>query len=212
MAIALVQNPHMTYSAKISAYIKENSAKESLHRVFYAGNQDLVYEVYLRDKGGLGIGPSEITMECQLWPVENKCTCTCNKPKYYHVPCSHVLAAVGKAKVPMTFVSPYFKKEVVLNTWCGELRGWRAISDFTKAVHDFDRHWSADLDKRVEARGRRKSRHIWNDMDASKASEKRPFYLACGGNHLRKNYDVYPTHRLPDGTKERHIPKRNSRV
>jgi hypothetical protein len=121
--MAVVQNPHMTYSAKISAYIEDKSAKGSLHRVFYVDNQDLVYEVYLRDKGGLGIGPSKITMECQLWPSENKCTCTCNKPKYYHYPCSHVLAAVGKAKVPMTFVSPYFRKEVVLNTWCGELRG-----------------------------------------------------------------------------------------
>ena len=39
--------------------------------VFYVGNPDLVYEVYLRDKGGLGIGPSEITMECRLWPSEN---------------------------------------------------------------------------------------------------------------------------------------------
>ena len=54
----------MTYSAKISAYIEEKSAKGSLHMVFYVGNPDLVYEVYLRDKGGLGIGPSEITMEC----------------------------------------------------------------------------------------------------------------------------------------------------
>ena len=47
-----------------STYIKEKSAKGSLHMVFYVGNPDLVYEVYLRDKGGLGIGPSEITMEC----------------------------------------------------------------------------------------------------------------------------------------------------
>jgi len=37
-AIAIIQNPHMTYSAKISAYIKEKSAKGSLHRVFYVGN------------------------------------------------------------------------------------------------------------------------------------------------------------------------------
>ena len=180
----------MTYSVKISAYIKEKSAKESLHRVFYVGNQDLVYEVYLDDKGGLGIGPSEITMECHLWPSENKCTCTCNKPKYYHYPCSHVLAAVEKAKVPMTFVSPYFNKEAVLHTWCGELRGWRAISDFTKAVHDSDRQWSPDPNKRVEASGRRKSHRIRNDMDASEASNKHPFCLACGGNHLRKNYDA----------------------
>ena len=90
----------------------------------------------------------------------------------------------------MTFVSPYYKKEVVLNTRCGELRGWRAISDFTKAVHDSDRQWSPDPNKRVEASGRRKSHRIRNDMDASEASDKRPFCLACGGNHLRKNYDA----------------------
>jgi len=54
----------MTYLAKIFVYIEEKSAKGSLHMVFYVGNPDLVYEVYLRDKGGLGIGPSEITMEC----------------------------------------------------------------------------------------------------------------------------------------------------
>ena len=123
-----------------------------------------------------------------------------------------MLAAVGKAKVPMTFVSPYFKKEAILNTWCCELRGWRTISDFTKAVHDLDRHWSPDPDKRVDARGRRKSRRIRNDMDASKASEKCPFCLACGGNHLRKNCDAYPIHRILDGTEERRIPKQNSRV
>ena len=48
-ANAVVTNPHMTYSAKISAYIEEKSAKGSLHMVFYVGNPDLVYEVYLHD-------------------------------------------------------------------------------------------------------------------------------------------------------------------
>ena len=94
---------------------------------------------------------------------------------------------------------------------CGELRGWRAISDFTKAVHDSDSQQSPDQDKRVEASGRRKSLRIRNDMDALEASDKHPFCLACGGNHLRKNYDAQPTHSLPDGTEERRIPKSNSR-
>ena len=85
-----------------------------------------------------------------------------------------MLAAVGKTKVPMTFVSPYYKKEVVLNTRCGELRGWRAISDFTMAVHDSNSQCSPDPNKWVEARGHRKSRRIRNDMDASEASDKRP--------------------------------------
>ena len=61
----------MTYCWKISAYIEEKNAKGSLHRVFPVGNQDLVYEVMLRDKGGLGTSPNDITMECQLWLSEN---------------------------------------------------------------------------------------------------------------------------------------------
>ena len=108
----------------------------------------------------------------------------------------------------MTFVSDYFKKEVVFNTWCGELRGWRVVADFTKAVNDSDRYWSPNAEQRVDTKGRCKSRRIRNDMDASEASDKCPFCLACGGNHLR---NAYPTNRLPDGTEVRRIPKRNSR-
>ena len=170
-----------------------------------------MYEVMLHDQGGLGTGPSDITMECQLWPEVNKCECTCNKLKYYHYPCSHVLAACGKAKISMTFVFDYFKKEVVLNTWCGELRGWRAIIDFTKVVHDSDCYWSLDPEQRVDTKGCHMSRRIRNDRDASEALDKRPFCLACGGNHLRKNCDAYPTNRLLDGTEVQRIPKCNSR-
>ena len=111
----------------------------------------------------------------------------------------------------MTFVSDYFKKEAVFNTWCGELRGWRTVADFTKAVNDSDRYWSPNVEQRVDTKGRCKSRRIRNDMNASKASDKRPFCLACGGNHLRKNCDAYPKNRLPDGTEVQRIPKRNSR-
>jgi len=122
-----------------------------------------------------------------------------------------VLATCGKANIPMTFVSDYFKKEAVFNTWCGELRGWRAVADFTKAVNDSDRYWSPNAEQRVDTKGRCKSRRIRNDMDASKASDKCPLCLACGGNHLRKNCDAYPTNRLLDGTEVQRIPKCNSR-
>ena len=80
------------------------------------------------------------------------------------------------------------------------------------AVHDSNNQCSPDPNKWVEARGHRKSRCFRNDMDASEALDKRPFYQACGGDHLGKNCNAYPTHRLPDGTKEWHIPKCNSRV
>ncbi len=56
-----------------------------------------------------------------------------HKPYLLHQPCSHVLAASGKGGVDANhFVSPYFMKEAWEATWRGELRGWRAVSDFTR--------------------------------------------------------------------------------
>jgi len=47
--------------------LEKISAKGTLHRVEFMGNQDFVFEVMVRDKGGVGIGSSTVTMECQLW-------------------------------------------------------------------------------------------------------------------------------------------------
>ena len=43
---------------------RENKCKGMLHRVEFMGNQDFVFEVTVREKGGVGIGSSMVTMEC----------------------------------------------------------------------------------------------------------------------------------------------------
>ena len=50
----------------------------------------------MRDKGGVGIGSTTVTMECQLWLETNQCVFSCNKPKLLHLPCSHGYTARGK--------------------------------------------------------------------------------------------------------------------
>ena len=127
-----------------------------------------------------------MTMECQLWPETNQCVCTCNKPELLHIPCSHVYAAREKAGIEGTYVSPYYLKEAVLATWSGELHGWRALADFTRPpVNGPD--WIPDPDTKIIHRGRRKSRRIRNDIDASEVRGGEKICLACGETgHRRK--------------------------
>jgi hypothetical protein len=64
----------MMYCKEMTAIIEKISAKGTLHRVEWIENQDFLFEVTVREKGGVGIGSAMVTMECQLW-LE-----TCNKP------------------------------------------------------------------------------------------------------------------------------------
>jgi len=79
-----------------------------------------------------------------------------------------VYAARGKEGIEGTYVSSYYLKEAVLTTWSGELRGWRALADFTKPPANGP-DWIPDPDTKIIHRGRRKRRRIRNDMDASEA-------------------------------------------
>ena len=156
----------------------------------------------------MGISNTTVTMECQLWPETNQCVCTCNKPELLHIPCSHVYAARGKEGIEGTYVSSYYLKEAVLTTWSGELRGWRALANFTKPLAN-GLDWIPDPDTKIIHRGRRKSRRIRNDMDASEALGGEKICLACGEiGHRCKECESYPTHRVAGGTAERHVPQR----
>jgi len=98
-AAVVVQSPQFVYCKKMTEIIDKISAKGTLHRVHFIGNQDYFFKVSVRDNGGVGMGSSMVTMECQFWPETNTCVCSCNKPKLLHMPCSHVYAARGKAGI-----------------------------------------------------------------------------------------------------------------
>ena len=103
---------------------------------------------------------------------------------------------------------PRILKEAVQATWSGELRGWRVLADFIKPPPN-ELDWIPDPETKITHRGRRESRRIRNDMDASEARVAEKYCLACGGEHLRKDCESYPTHTSVDGTTERRVPQRN---
>ena len=102
----------------------------------------------------------------EVWPT---CECTCNKPKLLHLPCSHVLAACRQLRLnAISFVSPYYMKEAVINTWTGEMMGFRSMGNFN-TVTPGERVYIPAPELLRDGVGRRQCRHIRNDMDESEA-------------------------------------------
>ena len=112
-------------------YMEEKMQKARSHTVVPIGNQERRFEVRLsNNKFGCAneLRTHEVKFGNEVWPT---CECTCNKPKLLHLPCSHVLAACGQLGMDaISFVSPYVLKESVLNTWTGELLGFRSMGNF----------------------------------------------------------------------------------
>ena len=63
-AVVVVQSPQFVYCKKMTEIIDKISAKGTLHRVHFIGNQDYFFKVLVRDNGGVGMGSSMVTMEC----------------------------------------------------------------------------------------------------------------------------------------------------
>nr|CAH66295.1 OSIGBa0139J17.4 [Oryza sativa] len=172
MASLNLSKPSVKYSPVITQYMDEKSKKGGIHRVWPAGNRELLFEIRLRDKSGVGIGTTDITLECTLWPEYHACKCNCNKTYLLHRPCSHVLAASAKGGVDGNiFVSPYFRKESWEATWRGELRGWRALCDFIRPPPG-QANWVPDSNLLVDTKGRRQSRRIKNLMDEAEVKDR----------------------------------------
>ena len=70
-----------------------------------------------------------------------------------------MLVAYGQIELDdISFMSPYYLKEAVLNTWTGEMTGFRVVDNFNK-VNDGERVYIPHPDLRRTSRGRRKARH-----------------------------------------------------
>lgn len=214
MASLNLSKPSVKYSPAITQYMDEKSKKGGIHRVWPAGNRELLFEIRLRDKSGVGIGTTDITLECTLWPEYHACKCNCNKPYLLHRPCSHVLAASAKGGVDGNiFVSPYFRKESWEATWRGELRGWRAVCDFTRPPPG-QANWVPDSNLLVDTKGRRQSRRIKNLMDEAEVkdrSRRKKACILCGENHSRKDCSMYNVGQDATGADVRRVPKGKSK-
>ena len=97
------------------------------------------------------------------------------------------VASCGQIELyAISFVSPYFLKEAVLNTWTGEMTGFRVVGNFNK-VNDGERVYIPHPDLRRTSRDRRKARRIRNDMDQSEAggATRQCFLCAAYGHRMK---------------------------
>jgi len=127
----------------------------------------------------------EVKIGTEFYPT---CECTCNKLKLLHLPCSHVLAACGQIELDaISFVSPYYLKDALLNVWTGEMTGFRVVGNFNK-VNNGERVYIPDPELRRTSRGRRKVKRIRNDMDQSEAGGATRQCLLCANYGHRMKY------------------------
>ena len=66
---------------------------------------------------------------------------------------------------PEQYVSHYFRKETIASTWQYETNGFRLVGTFTETADQV--FYIADPRTARVKRGRRRTRHIRNDMDES---------------------------------------------
>lgn len=78
-------------------------------------------------------------------------------------------AACAKIKLDSTsYVSTFYLKDRVLNAWSAEILGWRSLQHLVETGGD-KRIYVPDLDLLKAGKGRRQTRRLRNDMDASEA-------------------------------------------
>ena len=175
----MTNNPNTRYCERVMKYMDEKMKKARSHSVVAIGNLERRFEVRLaNNKFGCAneMRTHEVKIGNELWPT---CECTCNKPKLLHLPCSHVLAACGLIGLDaISFVSPYFLKEAVLNTWTGELMGFRSMGNFN-TVEPAQRRYIPHPAHMRTSRGRRQSQRIRNDMDESEAGGRTVQCILC---------------------------------
>ena len=91
--------------------------------------------------------------------------------------------------LPRQYVSQYFMKDQVLNTWNQELYGYSIVDTFTSNPGP-TRIYVSDLEKMKNAPGRRQTRRIRNDMDESEASPRIKRCSQC--NEVGHTYKYCP--------------------
>ncbi|KAK1666373.1 hypothetical protein QYE76_054532 [Lolium multiflorum] len=131
----MVNRPATPYCSKIMEYMHKKKEKAKHLAVVQIGNVERRFEVRLpTDRFGCG-NPQrthDVKIGNEEWPT---CECTCNKPKLLHLPCSHVLAVCGVLGMSeISFVSPYYLKEAVLNTWT-EMAGRSLLNRDIERAH-----------------------------------------------------------------------------
>jgi len=146
-----------SYPPKVTSMLENNNSKARYHEADVYNRQLGLYQVKTHRGNRVGEkGGHKHTVNFNLR------TCTCNKPRIFHLPCSHVLAVCIKFSLSEEpWVDPFLRMDEYVNTYnpyffpipCettwGDYRGPTVIPD----------------DSMIRGMGRPKSKRIRNEMD-----------------------------------------------
>jgi hypothetical protein len=165
-----VNNQHLVFGKNITDYMKKKMEKAKQHDVVVMGTQERRYEVVCKGRVRCAMRMERVVRECVI-RTDGTCICSCQKPRCFHLPCSHVLAAVAMCNSdPNIYVSPYYLKGTIQSTWAFEVYRIATFGTFT-ATRNPPMYIPDPRTMRVK-KGRRKTRRIRNDMDVSEAGRK----------------------------------------
>jgi hypothetical protein len=109
------------------------------------------------------------------------CSCSYHKPQLLHKPCSHVLAACFKTRGWHygRYVSRYYLKQTILDTWNHTLEGHLFISSFIEDPKG-NATYILDLNHELcQGVGRWEKKRIKNNMDEAEAGRSVALYSKC---------------------------------
>ncbi|XP_021724760.1 uncharacterized protein LOC110692084 [Chenopodium quinoa] len=147
----------LPYPPKVIAILEKNTATARYHRVEAYNRRLHIYQVTTEKGERFGCkGGHKHTVNFQLL------TCTCNKPKIFHLPCSHVLAVCATYSLSeRPWVDPSLQSKAYTDTYAAQL--WPIPCETTweqyvgpKIIAD---------SSMVRGRGRPRSKRIRNEMD-----------------------------------------------
>ena len=149
------------------------------------------YEIRLRRKHVNSHARGDKKHECKL--NAGDCSCTCNKPKLLHYPCSHVYKACAHMKQSSTqYVSSYFDIHHLMGTWSAEFFSYGLDMSY-KDLWPGEIHWAPNPQLRQQKKGWRHTRRIRNDMDESQSGEARKCTICRTAGHSRKDCPNKPS-------------------
>ena len=117
--------------------------------------------------------------ECIIF--DDRCACTYYKPMLLQKLCSYVIVACAVIGIrTRRYISDYFKKEALFDTWNHEVYGFRIYGSFTKEPRP-DAVFIPDTDKMKQKKGQRRTTRLRNDIDELEARRHVKCCNKCNG-------------------------------
>ena len=122
------------------------------------------FEIRCKRRYASAYNAGDTVQQCKLG--SNEATCTCNKPKLHHIPCSHVIAACRDmgSNDASQYVSPFYTAEALQNTWRSKMRSYATGSNYKEIEGPT---WIPYPQAKRTEPGRPRGTRMRGDMDAA---------------------------------------------